>query len=411
MRRILIVGAGQAGLQLGLSLLDENYDVTIMSARTPDEIRNGRVMSTQCMFDPTLQLERDRGLNLWEELTPKIEGFVVTLADPPGKQALRFGAPLDGYAQSVDQRVKMAGWLELFESRGGNIIYHGVMTSDLEGLTELYDLTIIAAGRGDIVGLFDRDPDRSPYDRPQRRLSVIYLHGMTLPDDFPDAERVRISAIPGVGELFYMPCYTNSGPCGIVFWEIIPDGPLDVFGDRPDPKIHLERCHELMRQYLPWEYERCADAEPTDARCTLTGEVTPTVRKPVGRLSATSYVLGMADVVVQNDPIAGQGSNNAARCADTYFRAIVERGDRPFDPDWMQSAFDAYWERVQHSTAFSNALLAPLPEHVQRVLGAATQSPEVARRFAYGYGHPSDFGEWLLDPAKTNAYLESVMSE
>lgn len=61
MRRILIIGAGQAGLQLALSLQSEGYDVTVMSARTPDEIRGGRIMSTQCMFWPQLQLERDRG--------------------------------------------------------------------------------------------------------------------------------------------------------------------------------------------------------------------------------------------------------------------------------------------------------------------------------------------------------------
>ena len=35
MRKILIVGAGQAGLQLALSLQAEGYDVTVMSARTP----------------------------------------------------------------------------------------------------------------------------------------------------------------------------------------------------------------------------------------------------------------------------------------------------------------------------------------------------------------------------------------
>jgi hypothetical protein len=50
MRRILIVGAGQSGLQLGLSLLAEGYEVTIMSARTPDEIRTGWPTSTRSMF-------------------------------------------------------------------------------------------------------------------------------------------------------------------------------------------------------------------------------------------------------------------------------------------------------------------------------------------------------------------------
>jgi 2-polyprenyl-6-methoxyphenol hydroxylase-like FAD-dependent oxidoreductase len=53
MRKILIVGAGQSGLQLALSLREHDYDVTVMSARTPDEIRNGRVMSTQAMFHGT----------------------------------------------------------------------------------------------------------------------------------------------------------------------------------------------------------------------------------------------------------------------------------------------------------------------------------------------------------------------
>lgn len=47
MRDILIVGAGQSGLQLGLSLLAEGYEVTIMSARTPQEIRTGWPTSTQ----------------------------------------------------------------------------------------------------------------------------------------------------------------------------------------------------------------------------------------------------------------------------------------------------------------------------------------------------------------------------
>ncbi|MFD2422768.1 NAD-binding protein, partial [Amycolatopsis pigmentata] len=47
MRKILIVGAGQSGLQLALTLQEHGYDITIISARTPHEIRNGWVTSTQ----------------------------------------------------------------------------------------------------------------------------------------------------------------------------------------------------------------------------------------------------------------------------------------------------------------------------------------------------------------------------
>jgi styrene monooxygenase A-like protein len=407
MRKILIIGAGQSGLQLALSLLGEGYDVTVMSARTPEEIRNGRITSTQVMFGPNLQLERERDINQWEPETPKIEGLNVTVAGPPGNVALTFKAPFDEYAQSVDQRVKMAGWLELFESRGGKIVYHGAMTSDLEGLTAQYELTIVAAGKGELVELFDRDPALSPFDRPQRTLAVVYVHGLAPRPGYP-GPNVGINVTPGIGELFVIPAYTTSGACDILFWEAVPGGPLDGWEGRLSPKEHLDRSLELMREYVPWEYERCSAVEPTDARSALTGSYTPVVRKPVGELSATSQVLGMADVVVANDPIAGQGSNNAARCAAVYLQSILARGTQPFDRDWMQQTFDAYWEYARHVTNFSNALLGPLPEHVQGILGAATQNPTVAHRFAYGYANPTDFENWLMDPAKTEEYLKSV---
>ena len=66
----------------------------------------------------------------------------------------------------------MPAWIELFEQRGGRVIYHSVMTSDLAGLAPMYDLTIIAAGKGEIVELFDRDAERSHYTRPARHLAA-----------------------------------------------------------------------------------------------------------------------------------------------------------------------------------------------------------------------------------------------
>jgi Styrene monooxygenase A putative substrate binding domain len=407
MRRILIVGAGQAGLQLGLSLLAEGYDVTIMSARTPDEIRAGRIMSTQVLFGPSLRIERQRGLNLWEEQAPRIAGIRCTLYDPPGEQAFTFMSRWEEYAQSVDQRVKMAGWLELFESRGGTVIYHSVMTSDLEGLSALYDLTIIAAGKGELVELFDRDASRSPFDVPQRMLACIYVHGMDPMPQSPEPH-VRININPGLGELFYMPAYTVTGSCDILLWEAVPGGPLDVWRDRPNPREHLARARDLLRRYVPREYELCSRAEPTDARCVLYGGYPPMIRHPVGELSPTAIVFGMGDVVVVNDPITGQGANNATHCADIYFRSIVAHGDRPFDREWMQRTFNAYWEYARHSTAFSNLMLQPLPEHVQKALGTAVQNPTVAQRFVYGFADPTDLSKWFLDAEACETYLASV---
>ncbi|GHF38994.1 hypothetical protein FHX82_006620 [Amycolatopsis bartoniae] len=410
MRKVLIVGAGQSGLQLALTLREHDYDVTVMSARTPEEIRRGKVMSTQAMFHTALQHERDHGLNLWEEQTVNIDGLGVTLGDPEGNPALNWFGLLDHYAQSVDQRVKMAGWLDLLEQRGGKVVIHGVTTADLDRLPEHYDLVIVAAGKGELVQLFDRDPSRSPYTKPQRALSLVYAHGVGRRPEHPEHAGVRFNIAPGVGELFMIPAFTLSGNCDILFFEGIPGGPLDCFADQPEPGEFFDRLLSLIRQYFPWEYERCRGAELTDSKATLAGGYTPVVRHPVGELPSGAAVLGMADVVVANDPITGQGSNNASKCAASYLDSILSHGDKPFDRAWMQATFDRYWDDAQWATVWTNAMLQPPPPHVQQILGAAQANPVVARRFVNGFSDPSDYRHWLLDPAKTEEYLASVSS-
>jgi flavin-dependent dehydrogenase len=116
----------------------------------------------------------------------------------------------------------------------------------------------------------------------------------------------------------------------------------------------------------------------------------------------------MADVVGANDPITGQGSNNASRCATAYLRAILDRGDQPFDEDWMRATFESYWTEAQHATAWTNAMLMPPPPHVMNILGTAGAVPEVASRFVNGFADPSDFADWFLDPEKAEKYLASV---
>ncbi|NEE24824.1 FAD-binding oxidoreductase, partial [Streptomyces sp. SID7982] len=128
--------------------------------------------------------------------------------------------------------------------------------------------------------------------------------------EHPEFDAVRCNLVPGVGELFVMPTLTTSGRADILFWEGIPGGPLDAFQGIKDPSEHLAKTLELMEKFTPWEYARATKVELTDANGTLAGRYAPTVRKPIGRLPGGGLVLGVADVVVANDPITGQGSNS-----------------------------------------------------------------------------------------------------
>ncbi|MFJ3926846.1 styrene monooxygenase/indole monooxygenase family protein [Streptomyces sp. NPDC090022] len=409
MRTILVVGAGQSGLQLALGLQAKGYDVTLMSNRTPDEIRAGRVMSTQVMFDAALQHERDLEIDFWAAHAPRIEGIGVSVAAPDCSRAVDWLGRLKGYAQSVDQRVKMAGWLDTFAQRGGRVVIHGATVSDLDYFSRTYDLTLVAAGKGELVSLFERDAARSPYDAPQRALAVSYVHGLGPRPEHPGTEAVRCNLVPGIGELFVMPALTLSGRADILFWEGIPGGPLDVFAGIKDPAEHLAVTLELMEKFTPWEYARAADTELTDAGATLAGRYAPVVRKPVGRLPGGGVVLGVGDVVVANDPITGQGANAAAKCAASYLSSILMHGDKPFDETWMKATFDRFWfQTAKPVTQWTNAMLGPPPEHVTDLIGAAGQLQPVADRFAGGFDNPADFDDWFYDPQDAADYLAEV---
>jgi hypothetical protein len=298
--------------------------------------------------------------------------------------------------------------MEAFENHGGKIIIHGVTVSDLDKLVPRYDLTIVAAGKGELVNLFGRDPSRSPYSRPQRALAVVYVHGLTRRPEYPDLSVVNMNLIPGAGELFIIPALTTTGPCDILFFEGIPDGPLDCWSGVRTPEEHLRLTLELMEKFLPWEYERAHDVELSDWGGTLSGRYAPVVRYPVGRLPSGGMALGMADVVVANDPITGQGSNNASKCAAIYLKAILDHGDRPYDAGFMRATFEAYWDYAQYPTAWTNAMLQPPPPHVVQILGAAFPHQRIADRFANGFNDPRDFFEWFMDPGKAAAYLAEV---
>jgi Styrene monooxygenase A putative substrate binding domain/FAD binding domain len=408
MSKFTIVGAGQAGLQLALGLAADGHDVTVVSNRTPEDIRGGRVTSSQCMFDAALQTERDLGIDTWEAECPPVEGISLAVPAPDGSgaKAIDWASRLDGYAQSVDQRVKMPGWMAELERRGGRLVIHDVGVDDLERYTQESDLVVVAAGKGEIVRLFERVAERSPYDQPMRALALTYVTGMT---PRPEYSAVCFNLIPGVGEYFVFPALTTTGACEIMVFEGVPGGPMDCWGDVSTPAEHLAKSKWILETFMPWEAERCHGVELTDDNGILAGRFPPTVRKPVAELPSGRLVLGLADAIMLNDPITGQGSNNAAKMATAYLRAIRAHGDAPYDRAFMEQTFEGFWESYgQFATAWTNALLSPPPEHVLKLLMAGNGSPALARRFANGFDDPVDFFDWFMFPDKAEAYLAEV---
>jgi hypothetical protein len=236
-------------------------------------------------------------------------------------------------------------------------------------------------------------------------LALTYVHGMT---PRPQHSAVCFNLIPGVGEYFVFPALTNSGACEIMVLEGIPGGPMDCWKDVTSPQEHLARSKWILDTFLPWEADRCRNVELTDANGILSGAFPPTVRKPVGRLPSGRLVLGLADAVCLNDPITGQGSNNASKAARAYMDAILAHGDRPFDAAFMQSAFDRYWQYAQYVVGWTNALLTPPPPHVLNIMGSAQAYPALAKRIANGFNNPPDLFPWFAVPEEADRYLQQL---
>lgn len=407
MRKFTIVGGGQSGLMVAIGLLKAGHKVRVVQNRTAEEIEKGKVLSSQCMFSNAVQHERDLGLDFWSDVCPPVQGinFIVPHPEQPGAKAIDWAGRLDRDAYAVDQRVKMPRWLAEFQRLGGQLVIRDAGIADLETWTREDDLVIVASGKGEIGQMFARDATRSAYDKPMRALALTYVTGMT-PRQPHSA--VEFNLIPGVGEYFVFPALTTTGPCEIMVFEGIPGGPMDGWADVKTPEAHLAKSLDILRTFLPWEYERSKNCQLTDDNGILAGRFAPTIRHPVGTLPSGRKVLGLGDAVCLNDPITGQGSNNASKAAAIYLDAILTHGDRPFDAGFMQATFERFWDYAQWVVRWTNMLLVPPPPFVLEIMGTACAVPQLAQRMANAFDDPRDFFPWFADPAAAGAYLADL---
>ena len=413
MKKIAIIGGGQAGLLLAFSLLEHQYDVTLYVDRQAEELLHGRMVSTTMFFANTLDVERKLGLNFWEGKANYGQAIHVDFRAADGTVVL----PLTGYLHdnkgiAMDQRTKYHRWLEEYPRRGGSLVLQNVSPEDLQAIAQTNDLTILAAGKGNITSLFKRNDARSVHQTPPRKLAAALVVGDDLcgPNSWQGqpTQTLHFNFVPGAGEYISMPFYSHThGACRSFLFESVPNGPMDIFDDVSSGEMMLQRMKEAVAKLTPDQSFRMVDnMELSDPNAWLKGAFRPEVRHPVVELENGALVWGIGDTVMLNDPIAGQGANNATRMVEHYLQAILARADAEFNAAWMSQVFDEYWEQSgRYTTEFTNLLLQPPSESLLQVLGGAAQNQRIADDFMGHFNHPRGFWPAVDGAEGAKAYL------
>jgi hypothetical protein len=155
-----------------------------------------------------------------------------------------------------------------FAKRDGNLVIQDAGPREIDAYGKNYDLVLVAAGKGEINRMFERDAEKSPYDRPMRALALTYVKNMVPRKPF---DAVSFNLVPGVGEYFVFPALTTTGPCEIMVFEGVPGGPMDCWNDVRTPEEHLAKSKWILDTFMPLEGERCHNIELTDNNGILAG--------------------------------------------------------------------------------------------------------------------------------------------
>jgi hypothetical protein len=180
-KRTAIVGAGTAGLHLGLYLQQKGVQSTIFTDKKIEDYPNLRLPNTVAHHAVTVAREDDLGVNHWPDAGYFGHYYFIGMPNSPIEF---YGDLTTGPSRAVDYRIYLPTLMADFQDRGGRIEYRAISVGDLTELSAEYDLVVIGTGAGGVGTVFARDERSSPVNKPRRQLCVGLFKGIV---DIPGA--------------------------------------------------------------------------------------------------------------------------------------------------------------------------------------------------------------------------------
>ncbi len=405
MARIAIIGAGTAGLHLGLRLQSFGIPVTLYTERPPAELRSARLPNTVAHNAATRERERELGVNHWDSDNLDIQTLGFSLSGP---MTFRFRGRLEKPILFVDYRLYQPRLAEDFVARGGRIEIATVDAAGVGRLAEQHDLVVVATGRAGLGSLFPRVPEHSPHTRPARLLFAGLFHGIQPVDPLG----MQFNFTAGHGEIFEARMQTRHGPMGNLLVEATPGGALEELTTQraeEDPRGFEALMLEKLREHAPATYER---VDPAFFRMAgpldwLRGGFTPVVRRGYAPVGGGRFAVAVGDTHVLHDPVGGLGANAASAAAWVLADVIREtvHAGQPFDEAFCQRAEERTWESERATTFWNNAMLEPAPPHMAQLLFAAAGNPVLADAVVNTLVSPPKALENFAGPETTAAFI------
>lgn len=410
-KHVGIIGAGTAGLHLGLFLQQHGLDTTIYTDREPGAYAGMRLLNTVAHHAVTLDRETALGVNHWPGETFGYFGHYYYVGGP---KPLRFYGDLGAPSRAVDYRIYQPRLMEDYANRGGDLQVKEITHDDIPALTAKHDLLVVCTGKGPFGRMFQHRPEHSPFEQPQRALCVGLFKGIK---EMP-IRAVTMYFSPAAGEMIEIPTQSFGGMVAALVIENHIGGDLEILARTKydeNPRAFLDLLLAKLRKHYPTLAERIDETEfdlangPLDI---LQGGVTPTVRNTHVRLDDGRLAVALGDVHAVVDPVLGQGANMASYAAFMLGEEIV-RND-VFDDRFIERVNQRRMDRVICATRWTNYMLKNLqgltPSLLQ-FIGEISQDRKLADRFTDNFNYPERQWDCFASEARMRAWCGEYSSK